>query len=77
LHPVADSQHRNAEVENLWIEVRCALVVNTGGPAGKHDAFRLERRDFLRRNIETHDLRIDLALADPARDHLRVLRAEI
>ena len=77
LHPVANSQHRKAERKNLRIEVRRAFVVNAGRPARKHDALRLQRRDFLRRDIEANDLRIDLAFANPPRDDLGVLRTEI
>ena len=77
LHPVANAEHRNAERKNLRIELRRALVVNAGRPAGKDDALRLQRRDFLRRDVEANDLGIDLAFANPARDDLGVLRTEI
>ena len=39
--------------------------------------FGLQRRDFLGRDVEANDLRIDLAFANPARDDLGVLRTEI
>ena len=39
--------------------------------------FGFELGDFRRRDIEANDLGINLALAHPARDDLRVLRAEI
>ena len=63
--------------KDLRIELRRALVVNAGRPAGEDDAVRLQRRDFLRRDVEANDLRIDLALANPPRDDLGVLRTEI
>ena len=77
LHPVTNSKDRNPEKKNRRIELRRALVVNAGWSAREHDAFRFQLRDLIRRDIEANDLGINLALADAARDDLRVLRTEI
>ena len=77
LHSVANSQNRNPQGKNLRIRMRRALVVNAGRSARENNAFRAERGGFLRRNVKLDDLRINLALANPARDDLRVLRTEI
>ena len=54
-----------------------SFVVNARRTAGEDEAVRAELCDFSRRRVEANNLRIDLALADASRDHLRVLRAEI
>ncbi len=41
LHPVADAEHRDAQGENLRINLRRPLIINTRRPAGEHDAVRL------------------------------------
>ena len=75
--PVTDSEHRNAERKNLWIDLRCAFVVNAGGSTGKDQPLRLRSSDFRDRCVETDDLRVHLALTDSSRYDLGILRAEI
>src|SRR6266513_504664 len=77
LHPVANPQHRNSQGKNLWVRMRGTLVVNTRRSARGDDSFWRQFRDFLRRNVELDDLRVDLAFADAPRDDLGVLRTEI
>ena len=54
-----------------------SLRINAGRPAGQNDSARLERGDFRGGRVEAQDGGIDVALADAARDDLRVLRPEI
>ena len=77
LHAVADAEDRQAEIEEGGIRLWRVLSINAGGAAAEDDAPRLEGGDFFGRQIAAHDLRIDLTLAHPPRDDLRVLRTEI
>ncbi len=61
----------------LEIDLRRAFFVNARRTAGENDPLRRQLFDFLRRDIVPNDLGIDLALAHPPGDDLRVLRAEI
>ena len=77
LHAVADAKHRHAERENVFVRQRRILGVNRRRPAGEDDAARLERGDFYGRRVVAEDLGINVALADPARNDLGVLRPEV
>ena len=77
LEAVADAEHRHAEVEHRRIELRCAVGVHAGRAAGQHDGLRILGLDLLDGRGVRDDLRVHPGLADPARDQLRVLRAEV
>ena len=49
LKPVADAEHRKAEVEQRRIELRGAVGVDAGRPTGKHDRQRIAGLDLLDR----------------------------
>jgi hypothetical protein len=77
LHPIADPEHRDAQIEHprgrrdLW------GGGNGLGPPREHDATRGEGPEHLVRAIVGVDLAIDPRFADAAGDELRVLGAEV
>ena len=77
LHPVADAQHRHAQLQHLGIAQRRVLVVHRTRPAGQNDAHGFERANFLQLRGARQNRGEHLLLADPPRDQLRVLPAEI
>ena len=77
LHAVADAEHGHAERENIFVRQRRVRGINAGRAAGQNDSARLQRGDFHRRRVVAQDDRIHVALADAARDDLRVLRPKI
>ena len=40
----------------FWVDLRRALVVNAGGPAGKDQPIRFQRGDFSGGRVETDNL---------------------
>ena len=77
LHAVADAQDGHAELEDGLVRQRRVLRIHAGGPAGEDEAAGLERGDFRRRGVVAQDGGIHVALADAARDDLRVLGTEV
>ncbi len=77
LHAVADAEHGQAEGKDFFVRQGCISGIHAGRTAGQDDAFGVQRGDFLRRGVEAQDLRIHVALADAARNDLRVLRAKV
>ena len=77
LKPVADPEHRHAEVEHRRIKLRGPVGVDTGRPAGEHERQRITGLDLLDRGGVRDDLRKNPCLPNPAGDQLRVLRTEI
>ena len=77
LHAVADAKHRHAELKDFFVGQRRFRGIHAGWAAGQDDAPGFQRGDFLRGCVEAQDLRIHVALANAARNDLRVLRAEI
>ncbi len=77
LEAVADAEHRHPEVEQRGIQLRRAVGVDTRGASGQHDGLRVLGLDLLDGGGVGDDLRIHPRLADPSRDQLRVLRAEV
>src|SRR6267378_4113608 len=79
LHPVADAEHRDAQVEDAGIGGRRTVIEYRTRPARENDALGVERRDerevasFARRM----DLAVDARFPDAARDQLRELRAVV
>ena len=74
---ITDAERGHAKLQNLCVRRRCIVVVNRRGPAGEHDADGLVALNFSKRNRAGQDHGEDVELANPARDELGVLRAEI
>ena len=77
LEAVADAQHRHPRLEQARRGGRRARGVDRGRAAGQDDRRGAQRQHLRDAHRARHDLRVHLALADPARDELRVLGAEI
>jgi len=77
LHSVADSQHGQAQPQDVRIAARRRRLEYAGRTARKYQPARRQFKDTLGRNIVADDLAIDMLLAHPAGDQLRVLRTEI
>src|SRR3984893_14883723 len=80
LEAVADAEHGNAGAEQVWWpgrDWRRARRVDRRWPAGQDDRRRALREDFRSGHGAGHDLRVHLALTNPARDQLRVLGPEV
>ncbi len=77
LHAVADAEHGRAHLEHRGIRFRRAALGNALGPAREDDADRLSRAQHVHRRMERQNLAVDRQLAQPARDQLRELRAEV
>ncbi len=77
LHAVADAQYRNAQLEDPIGRFRRGVLVYGGRAAREDDAARSEVADEGLADVEGMQLAIHLRLPDPARDQLRVLRAEV
>ena len=78
LHAVADAEHRHAGVEHAPARsaARPARTRSSGPPDRMMPAGR-RARDLGQRRVERQNLGVDRQLAQPARDQLRELRAEI
>src|SRR5690349_13637814 len=74
---VADAEHRDAEVEDLGIAQGSAGGVDAGGASGEDQAAWLQLRDARGGEVMADQLAEDVLFADPARDELGVLRAEV
>ena len=74
---VTDAEHGNAEREEPGVALRRAVAVDALRAAAHHDRARRDRLDGLERNRAGLDLAVHVALADAARDELRVLRAVV
>src|SRR5215207_8923397 len=77
LHPITDAEYRYAEVEELGLDARSALLIDTVGTAREDDALGVFRPYRFYRRIVWNHLRVDAAFPNAARDQLRVLPAEI
>ena len=79
LHPVADAEHRDAQLEDVGIDRRSAVLEDRIGPAREDDPLRIERPDEC--EIEPlgggMDFAIDARFADAPRDELRELRSAV
>src|SRR5262249_50335049 len=76
-HAVANPQERHGHVEHPRVEHRRPLGVHTGRPPGEDDPPRAQLADTVEREVVRVDLAIDLRLAHPPGDQLRVLAAEV
>src|SRR3954447_13717308 len=77
LHAIANPEHRNPELENRRVRVRRLLRVDALRATREDDPGDVLLAQLRRRRREMIDLRVDLTLADPARDDLGELRAEV
>ena len=77
LHAVADAHDRHAELEEARVAPGSAALVDAVGTAGEHDASRAAPGQGIGPRSRRQDLGVDLHLAQPARDELGVLRAEV
>jgi hypothetical protein len=77
LHPVADPEHRDAELEDPGIDPGRPLGVDRRRPSGEDERQRPPGRQRGRGGRVRHELRVHAALAHPSRDQLRVLAAEV
>src|SRR5262245_46958867 len=77
LHPVTDPEDRNAELENPWIAVRGARLVDARRPAGEDDRQRIKLADALGSDVVADNPGKGVALANPSRDELNVLSAKV
>ena len=78
LEPVADAEHRHAEVEQLAVRdtARRRRARSTARPRGSMPR-GCQRAHALDRHVAGMDLAVDVALAEAARDQLRELGAEV
>ena len=77
LHAVADTEHRNTELE---YELRCArrfIEIYRFGTAGKNNAAGIERTNILVGHIPGVNFGVDADFADSPGDQLCVLAAEV
>ena len=77
LHPIADAQHRNAQLVNPGIDARRVLVEHGRRAAGENHAHRLLRAQLVERSRIGNHLAEDLRLAHAAGDKLGILRAKV
>ena len=68
VQPVADPQHRAAEIQHLVGDIGRILFVEAGWSAGKNDSAGIQRADCIRREIERMDFAIHVRFAHAARD---------
>src|SRR6185437_9383875 len=77
LHAVADAKHRNALAKDFRIALGGARLINARRAARENQSFGRQFTDTFGRNIVPDDLAIDVLLAHPPGDQLRILGAEI
>ena len=77
LHPVADAERRDPELEDARVDVRGALRIHGCGSAREHDRRGVAAPDLLGGEPVADELGVDARLPHPARDQLAVLPAEV
>ncbi len=77
LHAVADAEHRNAQIEQRGVRGRGVRIVDGAGAAREDDPRGGKGADPLDVSRRRVDLAVDVSLADPPGDQLRVLRAQV
>jgi hypothetical protein len=77
LHPVANPENRNPEVEESGIEAGRVVPINAVRPAGEDDAFRVAPLYFFDGGVVWDEFGIDAGFPHSAGDELRVLSAEV
>src|SRR5262249_2505730 len=68
LHPVTNTQDRDAQLENAGIGDWSVPLINRRGAAGQYNSLRILGSNLLERSIERDNLRIDVGLANSAAD---------
>jgi len=77
LHPVADPQYGQPQLEQPRVAPRGPVFVHAAGAAREDQPPGGQLADPVGRDVVPNDLAIDLLLADPPGDQLGVLRPEI
>ena len=77
LHPVADPERRDAQLEHRRIELRRPLGVHRGRAAREDQGARVVGPDLGRRETVADELRVHARLANPPGDQLAVLATEV
>ena len=77
LHPVADAQNRRFQLEQPLITPRRSGLGDAGRTARENDSLGLQGREPLDRRIRSGEQAKRPRLADPTRNQLRVLAAEV
>ena len=77
LHPVADAEHRDPELQQAALQARGIRRVHRRGATGEDDPAGTARGDLLQRHVVGHQFREHPALPHPPRDQLRVLTAVV
>ena len=77
LEPVTDPEHRHVGLQQFLVEGGCVVNVHTRRTSGEDDGQRLLREDLLSAPGVRDHLRVQMCLADAARDELGVLGAEV
>ena len=77
LHPVANPQDGDAQLENGAVRQRGLPGIDAGRPAGKNQPLGGQAGQGGGRGVVAQDGGIDATLANPPGDHLRELRAKI
>src|SRR6185437_380872 len=77
LHPVADAEDGDVQIEDARVAVRRAGRVDACRPTREDDAARLQLGHALRAQVVPDELAEDVLFPDPARDELAVLGAEV
>jgi hypothetical protein len=77
LVPVADPEDRDVGLEQGRVDLGRAGRIDAGRAAGQDHRSWATGQDLGDRHRRRHDLAVDVGLADPPRDELRVLRTEV
>src|SRR3989442_4779304 len=70
LEAVADPEHRNAEPQAPFVELRRAFLEHAPGTPREHDPLRMPPLDLRALETRVHDLRVHTELARAPRDEL-------
>ena len=77
LGAVADAQDGHAEFIDAGVDAWGTVYVDRGRPTTEDDPGRCPRGELLSRQVVGDDLAIDIGLAHPSGDELRVLGPEV
>jgi hypothetical protein len=77
LHPVADAERRDPELEDRRVDARRLVRVNRRRSAAEDERVWVSRADLLGRDVVPDELGVDATFARAPRDQLRVLPAEV
>ena len=77
LHAITDPQNRQAGFQDISRDLGRLRLVNRGWSARQDKTLRLQGQDPLRRRIPGEKLAVDVQLAHPPGNQLRILGAEV